>query len=73
MTRFFFDIGSGKTVYHDFKGCQFAKAEEAFEMANLIALDLSVMEDDRGTEVQVRNDAGRQLYQVRVGDPDATA
>ena len=73
MTRFFFDIGSGETVYHDFKGCQFAKAEEAFEMANLIALDLSVMDDDRGTEVQVRNDAGRQLYQIRVADPDGTA
>ena len=73
MTQFFFDIGSGEVVYHDFKGCEFAKAEEAFEMANLIALDLAVTEDARGTEVQVRNLAGQRLYFVRVHDLDLMA
>ena len=73
MTQFFFDIAFGETVYHDFHGRQFAKAEEAYELADLIALDLAVTEEARGKEVQVRNVAGQRLYFIGVGDSDLMA
>jgi hypothetical protein len=76
MTQFFFDIASQETVYHDFQGRNFTKAEEAYELANLIALDLAITEEAEkawAKEVHVRNVAGQRLYFVRVSDSDLIA
>jgi hypothetical protein len=72
MTRFFFDVASRDGVCLDFRGRDFAKAEEAYEMAKLIALDVAFTEEP-GNEVQVRNVVGDRLFCVRVGELDLMA
>ena len=73
MTQFFFDIASSEFVQHDFQGRHYAKAEEAYELARLIALDLSFTEESAGKEVHVRNVAGDRLFIARVGNLDLMA
>jgi uncharacterized protein DUF6894 len=75
MNRFFFDIVSKTHVYHDFRGRDFARPEEARELADLIALDLECTEsgDCAGSEILVRDIKGEQLFYVRVGEPDLMA
>ncbi len=64
MTKLFIDVVGSERRHLDFSGRLFFRAEEAAEAARLISLDLSVSEDSPwvGSEVQVKDEAGRCLF-----------
>jgi hypothetical protein len=68
MKRFFFDVSSKTHVHYDYQGRDFARPEQARELAELIALDLECSDDGEriGWEVQVRNVTGARLFSVPV-------
>jgi hypothetical protein len=76
MPAFFFDIVTSKSVEHDFHGRKLATAEDARELAEMIALDMeccSGNSDWIATEVVVRDLAGVSLYSVSVRHPEFIA
>ena len=66
--RLFFDIFSQETRDYDFHGHDFIRAEDAAEIAQLIAVDLGCSEtaDRIGSHVQVSNSDGQKLFSVPV-------
>lgn len=75
MKRFFFDVAFKTHVHYDYQGREFAGAEQARELAELIALDLGCSEDNNGagTEVQVRNIGGTCLFSVPIRQAERIA
>jgi len=75
MKRYFFDrIGDGCSEY-DFRGRDFAEPQKAFQLAQLLALDLEVggREEFAGGSINVRNADGHKLFTVRIGEPELVA
>jgi len=75
MKRFFFDVSFKTHVQYDYQGRDFAAAEQARELAELIALDLECR-DDRdfpGSEVQVRNIGGTCLFSIPIRQDERIA
>jgi hypothetical protein len=68
MKRFFFDVSAKTHIHYDDQGRDFAQAEQARELAELIALDLECSDDGErvGWEVQVRNVLGACLFSVPI-------
>ena len=68
MKRFFFDVAIQSAIQYDFRGKDLATAEEARELAELIALDIECTAENNVTafEVQVRNITGDSLFNVPV-------
>ena len=67
MNRFFFDVAAKTYVQYDYQGREFSDPAEVRSFAELLALDMGCTEDqDRATEVQVRNIAGEQLFSVPI-------
>jgi hypothetical protein len=74
MKRFFFDVSFKTHVRYDYQGRDFAAAEQARELAELIALDLECSDDrDSGSEVQVRNIGGTCLFSIPVRQAEPIA
>jgi hypothetical protein len=75
MKRFFFDVAAKTYVQYDYRGREFAKPEDARELAELIALDLECSDrnDWAGAEIQVRNVGGDRLFSVPVRSSDLIA
>jgi hypothetical protein len=74
MKRFFFDVSFKTHVQYDYQGRDFAGAEQARELAELIALDLGCSEDNNaGSEVQVRNIGGTCLFSIPIRQPELIA
>ena len=70
MKRFFFDVATDESVRYDYQGRMFGNAEEARALAELIALDFSCSEENKGVgEVQVRNESGNCLFSVSIQVP----
>ena len=69
MTKLFFDIVGPEQRHLDFSGRLFSSTEEAGEAAQLMSLDLGVTENSPwvGSEVQVKDEAGRCLFTYPVG------
>jgi hypothetical protein len=75
MKKYFFDrIGQGCSEY-DFSGHDFAEAEKALQLAQLLALDLEVggREEFVGGSINVRNADGHKLFSVPIGEPELAA
>ncbi len=67
MTRFFFDVAAKTYVQYDYQGREFSDPAEVRSFAELLALDMGCTEDqDRATEVQVRDVRGAQLFSVPI-------
>ena len=67
MNRFFFDLASKTYVQYDYRGREFSNPDEVRSFAELLALDMGCTDDqDRATEVQVRNVGGEQLFSVPI-------
>ena len=67
MNRFFFDVASKTYVQYDYRGREFSDPDEVRSFAELLALDMGCTDDqDRATEVQVRNVGGEQLFSVPI-------
>ena len=73
--KFFFDIYSKTERQLDFRGREFARAEDARELAELIALDLECSDDGQwaGSEVQVRNIGGTCLFSIPIREMELMA
>lgn len=73
MRRYFFDldfvdfVGQRRSRY-DYSGRDFDKPENAYKLAELIALDYSIGEEDEwvGCLVNVRSAEGNELFSVPV-------
>ena len=68
MKRFFFDVSFNTHVQYDYQGRDFAQAEQARELAELIALDLECR-DDR----DFRSPGPQYRRHLPVLDPDPPA
>ena len=67
MNRFFFDVAAKMYVQYDYRGREFSDPDEVRSFAELLALDMGCTDDqDRATEVQVRNVGGEQLFSVPI-------
>ena len=67
MNRFFFDVATKTYVQYDYRGREFSDPAEVRSFAELLALDMGCTDDqDRATEVQVRNIRGEQLFAVPI-------
>ncbi len=75
MKRFFFDVAVGNHVDYDYRGRDLARAEDAREFAELIALDLGSAEEAEGQnlEIQVRSPNGTRLFSVPIPQADRIA
>jgi len=73
MKRFFFDVSFKTHVHYDYQGRDFAQAEQARELAELIALDFECSDEPSGAEVQVRNITGTCLFSVPIRQPELIA
>jgi hypothetical protein len=75
MKKYFFDlIGQGCSEY-DFRGRDFAEPQKAFQLAQMLALDLEVSggDDFAGGSINVRNADGHKLFTVPIGEPELVA
>ena len=67
MNRFFFDVASKTYIQYDYRGREFSDPNEVRSFAELLALDMGCTDDqDRATEVQVRDVRGAQLFSVPI-------
>ena len=75
MKRYFFDVVSQSRAEYDYQGCEFATPEKAFQLAELIALDLEVCPQDVAAEstIKVLDSHGRQFFSTRVRPPELIA
>jgi hypothetical protein len=66
--RLFFDVHHQDSRSYDYHGREFSRPEEATQMAELIAADLSCTENKNwvGSQVKVKNAAGETLFSVPV-------
>ena len=68
MKRYFFDaVGEQRSVY-DYRGRHFASADNAYRLAELIALDYAMKGEDEwlGSSILVRNAEGNKLFSVPI-------
>ena len=73
--KYFFDrIGQVCSEY-DFHGRVLAEPTTAFQLAQMLALDLEVSGGDEfaGGSINVRNADGHKLFTVRIGEPELVA
>ena len=67
MKRYFFDLGrQGQSVY-DHQGRDFESDDAAYQLAELIALDLEVEGEWAGWAVAVRSPEGKSVFSIPVG------
>jgi hypothetical protein len=75
MCRYFFDLVGQKRTEYDFRGREFSSLEDAFQMAEIIAIDLELKSEGewRGWSVEVRNSDSGHLFSVPVQSVDVIA
>jgi hypothetical protein len=72
MNKYFFDLVGQERSEYDFRGREFSAPEKAFQLAELIALDLEMKGEGEwlGWSIDVRNAHGQQ---VPVREPEMNA
>ncbi len=75
MKRYFFDLVSGDRSEYGYCGGEFSTLEAARQVAELIALDLEVMDEGSwaGWTIYVRNASGQHFFSVPVPRPSLIA
>lgn len=75
MARYFFDLVGPQEGQHDFRGRELSTPEEAFRLAELIAIDLATGPEEQwvGWTVAVHGADGRELFTVLIQAPCLTA
>lgn len=68
MERYFFDVVGQQHSEYDYRGQVFPTREKAYQLAELIALDIAVKDEDRsaGFTINVRKADGCDLFSVPV-------
>ena len=73
MTRYFFDLLGQTRSEYDFTGALFSDAQEAFNWAELLALDLEMAGDEQpliGSRLGVRRTDGCELFSIPIGEAE---
>jgi hypothetical protein len=75
MKKYFFDRVGLSCSEYDFRGRDFAEPQKAYQLAQLLALDLGVKDQEEflGGSINVRNAAGHKLFSVQICDGEALA
>ena len=75
MKKYFFDRVGQDCSEYDFSGREFSEPQKAFQLAQLLALDLEVAAADEfgGGSINVRNADGHKLFTVPIRQPDLIA
>ena len=75
MKKYFFDVVGQQRAEYDFHGREFAQPQKAFQLAQLLAIDVEVEGKDEfcGGCVNVRNADGHQLFSVPIRELDLIA
>ena len=71
MKRYFFDLGNKSEAIYDFRGHEVATLDAAYQLAELMALDLEVSEDWLGWVLMVRNPEGENIFSIPVRSADS--
>jgi len=68
MRRYFFDVVCQECRALDYRGRIFPTPENAYRLAELIALDCSIEEEDEwaGCSISVRSAEGHQFFSIPV-------
>jgi hypothetical protein len=67
MKRYFFDLGRPGQSLYDHQGRDFESDDAAYQLAELIALDLEVEGEWAGWQVAVRTPRGKSVFSIPVG------
>jgi hypothetical protein len=70
MRRYFFDLGSQSQSRYDYQGRECPTPEAAYQLAELIALDLALEGEWMGWAVAVRSPEGERYFSIPVKDAD---
>jgi hypothetical protein len=70
MKRYFFDLGSQSQSRYDYQGRECATPEAAYQLAELIALDLALDGEWTGWAVAVRGPQGERFFSIPIRDAD---
>jgi hypothetical protein len=75
MKRYFFDVISQSGSEYDYRGREFPTPEQAFQMAELMALDLQLCPkgDWAASSINVRDSYGTEFFSTRVHPPELAA
>jgi len=75
MKKYFFDLVGERGSEYDFSGREFPEPQRAYQLAQLLALDLEVggEEEFSGGSVHVRNADGHKLFMVPIRQPELIA
>jgi hypothetical protein len=75
MRHYFFDRVYGGRAEYDYRGRLCSTPEAARQMAELIALDLGMMDEGSwsGWAINVRNALGQKFFSIPVSEPDLIA
>ena len=71
MTPYFFDVVTYSSVRYDYSGTVLTSAEQAFEWAEVLAIDIECSDEVWNTSnVEVRDVSGNLLHSVKVRPPE---
>jgi hypothetical protein len=70
MMRYFFDLDTQCQSMYDYQGRELATPEAAYQLAELIALDLALDGESVGWTVAVCNPEGKRFFSVPVRDAE---
>ena len=70
MQRYFFDLGNQSRSMYDFQGREVATPEAAYQLAELMALDLGLDEAWAGWVLVVRSPEGKSVFSIPVQNAD---
>jgi hypothetical protein len=75
MRRYFFDVVGRQRSEYDYHGRDLPTPENAYQLAELIALDLGIEHENQwiGWTVNVRTPEGRELFSIPVESSDLAA
>ena len=75
MKKYFFDRVGERCSEYDFRGREFAEPQKAFQLAQLLALDLEVdgVDEFCGGSIHVRNADGHKLFSVPIREQELIA
>jgi hypothetical protein len=75
MKKYFFDRVGERCSEYDFRGREFEEPQKAFQLAQLLALDLEVdcVDEFCGGSIHVRNADGHKLFTVPIREQELIA
>ena len=70
MKRYFFDLGNQSRSMYDYEGRDCETHDAAYQLAEMIALDLEVKGEWSGWAVSVCSPDGKKVFSIPVGSAE---